>query len=285
MVKSQNSHFDSPGARKREVESVRPHVMEPPGEKGNGVCSPNSKFSRISHGQFITYNGSMLAPEKINVVLLLLKLVVTFTSTVFVAHGEVLSLDEASEETRRAVDASWPMQLPHKVVDTAAQYPLYHQYMKGCYDAYTIELCDENEAIRIERNTHQPLWVPRNFTAGGYAKVPAPVSAYKILRDFWDTFAPANLRPEVWDAANIYTNHWSSPTEILLLDPPASPNGMRPPPQMSTQNRQKVIEQVQEILERWTGVALQPTSLYGIRSYTKGSILSPHVDRYVWQEI
>lgn len=32
-------------------------------------------------------------------------------------------------------------------------------------------------------------------------------------------------------------------------------------------------------IEAWTGMKLQPTSLYGIRVYTEGAILAPHVDR------
>ena len=34
-----------------------------------------------------------------------------------------------------------------------------------------------------------------------------------------------------------------------------------------------------DTIEQWTGMELQPTSLYGIRVYTEGAILSPHVDR------
>ena len=33
------------------------------------------------------------------------------------------------------------------------------------------------------------------------------------------------------------------------------------------------------VLEAWTGQTLSPVSLYGIRLYHNGSILSPHVDR------
>jgi prolyl 4-hydroxylase len=33
------------------------------------------------------------------------------------------------------------------------------------------------------------------------------------------------------------------------------------------------------ILKQWTGVELSPTSLYGVRVYTDGAVLAPHVDR------
>jgi hypothetical protein len=222
---------------------------------------------------------------------IILHIIVALTSTVIFVHGDVDELSslydagsDSEKESHLHVDGSWPMQLPHKAIDTTEQYPLYNQYMKGCYDAYNVKLCDENEAIRMERNTNQPKWVPRNYTAAGYAKVPAPIVVYTTLRDFWDRFSPKYLRPEVWDVANIYTNHWAAPTELLLLDPnpPLPPlDGTTHLPQMSIQNRQKIVEQVQDVLERWTGISLQPTSLYGIRSYSNGSILAPHVDRYV----
>jgi hypothetical protein len=32
-------------------------------------------------------------------------------------------------------------------------------------------------------------------------------------------------------------------------------------------------------IEAWTGQKIKPVSMYGIRIYTRGAILSPHVDR------
>lgn len=34
-----------------------------------------------------------------------------------------------------------------------------------------------------------------------------------------------------------------------------------------------------QVIEEWTGQEQVPCSLYGIRVYTEGSILAPHVDR------
>jgi prolyl 4-hydroxylase len=199
------------------------------------------------------------------VLLLIWHITVLFTSPVICVHGDVDKLSRDSETA---------------AVDTAKQYPWHDQYMKGCYEAYTKELCDENEAIRLERNTHQPSWVPRNYTTAGYALVPAPSGAFAMLREFWDRFSPHHLRPEAWDAANVYTNHWKAPTQLLPVPEDPTREETRSP-QWSMPLRPKLVEQVQEVLERWTGVSLQPTSLYGIRSYTNGSILAPHVDRYV----
>jgi prolyl 4-hydroxylase len=41
----------------------------------------------------------------------------------------------------------------------------------------------------------------------------------------------------------------------------------------------KLWEEARSTIEEWTGMELVPTSMYGIRVYTEGAILSPHVDR------
>lgn len=40
-----------------------------------------------------------------------------------------------------------------------------------------------------------------------------------------------------------------------------------------------IWEMARHALGEWTGQELTPTSLYGIRKYTSGSILTTHVDR------
>jgi len=41
----------------------------------------------------------------------------------------------------------------------------------------------------------------------------------------------------------------------------------------------KKVQAPKAVLEEWTGMELEPSSMYGIRQYTKGAILSPHADR------
>ena len=43
--------------------------------------------------------------------------------------------------------------------------------------------------------------------------------------------------------------------------------------------QQKIWDSSRHVLEEWTGQYLSPKSLYGIRVYPRGSILTPHVDR------
>ena len=43
--------------------------------------------------------------------------------------------------------------------------------------------------------------------------------------------------------------------------------------------RTQIWESVKPIIEEWTNMELKPSSQYGIREYTRGAVLSPHVDR------
>jgi hypothetical protein len=43
--------------------------------------------------------------------------------------------------------------------------------------------------------------------------------------------------------------------------------------------KEAIWEAAKPIVEEWTGMELQPTSLYGIRAYTEGAVLNPHADR------
>ncbi|CAM9355409.1 unnamed protein product [Phaeothamnion confervicola] len=43
--------------------------------------------------------------------------------------------------------------------------------------------------------------------------------------------------------------------------------------------RQRVLNDLRPIMEKWSGEELEATSCYGVRSYKRGSILAVHVDR------
>lgn len=177
-------------------------------------------------------------------------------------------------------EVSWPMQraVEEKDQQTAAmtqsQRDAYETYMKGCSETYTPELCQQNEADRIAINAAQPSQL-RNFTAAGYAKVQAPAKSFRLLKEFWEKHSAENLLTERWEAANTHVNHWAVPTLTLRVDAPDGP---------TLKNRRRIVEEVQNILEQWSGgVPLVPTSMYGIRVYQNGAILALHVDRYVYK--
>ncbi len=200
---------------------------------------------------------------------------------------------------RYGTEVSWPMQRQDETYSDhrfTSKYPNYVEYMNGCAQQYDRPTCQSHDASRIQRNDLQPKTVPRNYTHAGYAKVAAPAATFSLLREYWDRYATTHLQLEhagghEKNDNNLHLNHWSAPTKILYLDPPPSrrrrhlesttTTSSSPPPHMPRSNIHTMIDQVQGVLEQWTGVPLQFTSVYGIRSYSNHSILAPHIDRYV----
>lgn len=166
-------------------------------------------------------------------------------------------------------DMSWPMQQDD--ADALYEGPLGHQldtyrdYMDGCYERYSRELCDANDEERIEHNLNQPRYQV-NFTHAGYAKIRAPTQVYTILRDYWNQYNTTRSMVETWDTGNVYVNHWEAPTTHVPLDLPQS-------------QRQVLLDELKRVLEQWSQTTLIATSVYGIRVYHQGSILAAHVDR------
>ena len=77
---------------------------------------------------------------------------------------------------------------------------------------------------------------------------------------------------ENWPEGNTYTNSWEAPTYMVSVDD----KGLRG---SGTSLKTKIWDAARDTLQEWFGEELSPTSLYGIRVYTEGAILLPHVDR------
>ena len=178
------------------------------------------------------------------------------------------------------VDVSWPTHHDYLYrfnFDGKSRASVYREFLQGCFHAYGSETCTQNEDDRIARNVAQPP-MQTNFTTMGYAKVATPTKTLHLLQKYWKEYSPeqqATRSPrvrETWAKGDTHVNHWASPTQLLLLDHPDGPA-------MPVQDRHVIISQTKELLERWSQTTLIPTSLYGIRIYTNGTILSPHVDR------
>lgn len=177
------------------------------------------------------------------------------------------ALECIGDEDSHGTDVSWPMQ-HHPPNSNFVRSEVYESFMKDCAKRYAADLCEQNDRDRINLNARQPA-LQMNFTNTGYAVVSVPPQAREILERFWRTNGEGNkfLQREYWEHGSIYTNHWESPTYQVEF-----PEG---------DDRQIVMEQVQSVLETWSKTPLVPTSTYGVRVYTNGSILSPHIDRYV----
>lgn len=80
------------------------------------------------------------------------------------------------------------------------------------------------------------------------------------------------MKKENWAVGNVYTNHWESPTYMVSVED----NSLRG---AGYHLKQAIWDAAKSTIEQWTGMEQKPTSMYGIRVYTEGAILNPHVDR------
>ena len=185
-----------------------------------------------------------------------------------------------SSSWRYGVDTSFPM---HYLDGLTVDNPLplggteksdfYHEFISGCHEKYAPDghLCDNTEEERMRMNLYQPAGMV-NYTELGFAKVHAPDDLVEMLNRFWKTNYKSlqNIPNETWTRGNTYTNHWLAPTKMLQME--VIPDG-------GEELRTKIWDEAKLILESWTGVELSPSSLYGVRVYTEGAVLAPHVDR------
>jgi len=77
---------------------------------------------------------------------------------------------------------------------------------------------------------------------------------------------------EKWGIGNTYTNNWAADSEMVSVEDTKLRGG-------GYQFKQRIWNEAKAIISEWTGQELTQCSLYGIRIYREGAILSPHVDR------
>ena len=139
--------------------------------------------------------------------------------------------------------------------------------MQGCRDYYGPKkgkTCDSYEEDRLRISLLQPQSMI-NYTDTGFKKIRAPQQVMELLYQHWE--ANKNDRTqEMWSTGNIYVNHWESPTYMAAVD-----SGFH--------LKDKIWDAVKPTIEEWTGMEQKPVSQYGIRIYTEGAVLAPHVDR------
>lgn len=141
----------------------------------------------------------------------------------------------------------------------------YTSIMEGCYKKYSRDVCDQNENKRLSFNREQPR-NQHNYTSVGFKKIKAPLAAWNKLVEFYKNNADS-AKTEEWAEGNTFTNHWEAPTKMVSFDDRTIKG--------TSALRDSIWNSVRPILEEWTGHALVPTSLYGIRVYQEGSVLAP----------
>lgn len=174
------------------------------------------------------------------------------------------------------VDCSFPVhsfefRCDHPFADDRKQ--AYEDFMAGCRDYYGPkkgDRCGATEADRIEMSVRQPQSMV-NFTDTGFKKIKAPKEVMELLYAHWERNKDQK-KPEVWPAGNTYVNHWESPTYMLSVEDTGLRGG-------GFALKQKIWDAAKRTIEEWTQMELRPTSMYGVRVYTEGAVLNPHVDR------
>mmetsp|Transcript_29567 Transcript_29567/g.54519 ORF Transcript_29567/g.54519 Transcript_29567/m.54519 type:complete len:327 (+) Transcript_29567:119-1099(+) len=148
----------------------------------------------------------------------------------------------------------------------------YDTFLEGCrnHEKADHDACDDTEKDRIDMNLRQPMSMV-NYTEMGFVKVKAPPKVFKMIKEFWEK-NHGQEEVEEWFTGNTYTNHWESPTWMLDVGDEELPGG-------GAKLKNSIWEVARHALQEFTGQELTPTSLYGIRKYTEGSILATHVDR------
>lgn len=104
-----------------------------------------------------------------------------------------------------------------------------------------------------------------NYTETGFMKIPAPKELKELLKNHWE-LNKGEQSVENWPKANIYTNHWAAETRMVSVEDNSLEGA-------GYHLKDKVWAAARDTIEKWTGMELQPTSLYGIRVYTEGAIL------------
>ena len=118
---------------------------------------------------------------------------------------------------------------------------------------------DESHFFRRHLNRLQPAVVPK-FTPEGFRVRDLPAGVYKRVLD-WFKKAKARERLEV--IPGYFVNHKAA--KVYHVDIPGD-------------IRNCLFHGLRPLFESWSGVKLEGTACYGIRTYTNGSTLAPHVD-------
>jgi hypothetical protein len=173
------------------------------------------------------------------------------------------------------VDVSFPMhsnQIISEDNPLGDRQALYDNFIQGCMDYYSPkgQACLQVEADRIAMSVRQPQSMV-NYTDTGFKKIRAPKELMDLLYNFWEQNKDRK-KIENWYTGSTYVNSWESPTYMVSVENSGLRGG-------GLNLKQKIWDAAKDTIQQWTGQELVPCSMYGIRTYTNGAILAPHVDR------
>jgi prolyl 4-hydroxylase len=176
----------------------------------------------------------------------------------------ISELDLSRYPPEYGVDCSYPIHYGINHEECPYWYNQYHILMQGCYKAYSQAECDANEADRMRMNLAQPK-TQHNYTEIGFQLRKTPQLAWNIITKFYNE-NKRDAKPEKWYRGNTIVNTWESPSQMISFENPAFRGGFAV--------KQQIWDLVRPVIEEWVGRKVEPTSMYGIRIYSGGSILS-----------
>jgi hypothetical protein len=179
--------------------------------------------------------------------------------------GAVFSkVDLTKDPPEYGVDCSYPIQHAINKKECPYWYVQYQKLMQGCYKAYSQAECDANEADRLRMNLAQPK-TQHNYTEIGFKHTKTPKAAWDLIMRFYNEHKTEG-KLEKWYRGNTIVNTWESPSQMISFENSAFRGGFAV--------KQQIWDLIQPVIEEWVGRKVEPTSLYGIRIYSEGSILS-----------
>jgi prolyl 4-hydroxylase len=164
------------------------------------------------------------------------------------------------------VDVTYPI---HRFLQADSYYgKRYQELIQGCWTRFTKKECEKTERDRMERNYDQPQ-SQHNYTRVGSKKIRLPEDVIAHLEEYVRENRHKKYK-EDWPPAYTYINFWDSPTYIIGIDEEE---------ESGRKLQHHVQRAVKPFVEEWTGQKVVESGFYGIRIYTKDSIIPTHVDR------
>jgi prolyl 4-hydroxylase len=109
------------------------------------------------------------------------------------------------------------------------------------------------------------------FTRQGFKKLPIPKDLFNLLQSFYQENKPNEVIEES-DAIGRYIKSDYSQHPASMIE-------------ITDEIRANIMHSLTPLLEKWTGLTLEPSAVYGIREYKQGATLAMHVDRVETHQI
>lgn len=141
-------------------------------------------------------------------------------------------------------------------------FELHQSFVKPNDVHHSLDILAHTEARRVEQ-------VQYYFTSVGFKKATIPLDIWAMLSQFYHNNNRDDARfRENWANKGLYVNYYETKRWPDMIVPGFG-------------FKQEMYRRIIPLLEEWIGHThrLESTDIYGIRTYYRGAVLQPHVDR------